>query len=409
MRETWQQDRERATIRVMAAPLVYDPYAYEIHEDPYPTYTRLRAEAPAYYNPTLDFWALSRFQNVWEAIQDWDLYSSAEGVSLERGSGGPPMIIAMDPPRQQKLRRLVSKAFTPRRVAALEPTIRALTRKHLEPLLAIGACDFIQDFAAKLPMDAISTMMDVPESDQDQLRGWADTLLHREEGKADIPQAGLEAGGKLARYFGEDLARRRARPGDDLISALLDAEIDGERLSDAEIVGFCFLLIIAGNETTTKMLGNAMTLLARHPDQRAWLLANPDGIAGAIEEVVRYDNSTQMLARVLTRDVALHGVTMPAGKKVLLLVGSANRDERSFERADEFDIRRREPNNLAFGHGIHVCLGASLARLEGRVALEEVLPRMPEYEIDAAGLVRVHSANVRGYSNVPLRFAPRDW
>ena len=393
----------------MAAPLVYDPYAYEIHEDPYPTYTRLRAEAPAYYNPTLDFWALSRFQNVWEAIQDWDLYSSAEGVSLERGSGGPPMIIAMDPPRQQKLRRLVSKAFTPRRVAALEPTIRALTRKHLEPLLATGACDFIQDFAAKLPMDAISTMMDVPESDQDQLRGWADTLLHREEGKADIPQAGLEAAGKLARYFGEDLARRRARPGDDLISALLDAEIDGERLSDAEIVGFCFLLIIAGNETTTKMLGNAMTLLARHPDQRAWLLANPDGIAGAVEEVVRYDNSTQMLARVLTRDVALHGVTMPAGKKVLLLVGSANRDERSFERADQFDIRRREPNNLAFGHGIHVCLGASLARLEGRVALEEVLPRMPEYEIDAAGLVRVHSANVRGYSNVPLRFAPRDW
>ena len=157
------------------------------------------------------------------------------------------------------------------------------------------------------------------------------------------------------------------------------------------------------------MLGNAMTLLARHPDQRAWLLANPDGIAGAVEEVVRYDNSTQMLARVLTRDVALHGVTMPAGKKVLLLVGSANRDERSFERADQFDIRRREPNNLAFGHGIHVCLGASLARLEGRVALEEVLPRMPEYEIDAAGLVRVHSANVRGYSNVPLRFAPRDW
>jgi cytochrome P450 len=394
----------------MATPLRYDPYAYETHEDPYPTYARLRAEAPAYYNPTLDFWALSRFQDVWDAIQDWERYSSAEGVSLERGSGArPPMIIAMDPPRQQKLRRLVSKAFTPRRVAALEPTIRALTRKHLEPLLASGACDFVHDFAAKLPMDAISTMMGVPESDQDQLREWADTLLHREEGKAEIPQAGLEASGRLARYFAEDLGRRRDRPGDDLVSALLEAEVDGERLSDAEIIGFCFLLVIAGNETTTKMLGNALTLLARHPEQRAWLLANPDGIAGAVEEVVRYDNSTQMLARVLTCDVTLHDVTMPAGKKVLLLIGSANRDERVFDRADEFDVRRRESSHLAFGHGIHVCLGASLARLEGRVALEEVLPRMPEYEIDAAGLVRVHSANVRGYSNVPLRFAPRDW
>ena len=394
----------------MATPLVYDPYAYEIHDDPYPTYARLRDEAPAYYNPRLDFWALSRFHDVWDAIQDWERYSSAEGVSLERGSGTrPPMIIAMDPPRQQKLRRLVSKAFTPRRVAELEPTIRALTRKHLEPLLAHGACDFIQDFAAKLPMDAISTMMGVPESDQDQLREWADTLLHREEGKSEIPQAGLEASGRLARYFAEDLARRRARPGDDLDSALLDTEVDGERLSDAEIIGFCFLLVIAGNETTTKMLGNAMTLLARHPDQRAWLVANPAGIAGAVEEVVRYDNSTQMLARVLTRDVTLHDVTMPAGKKVLLLIGSANRDERAIERPDQFDVRRRESAHLAFGHGIHVCLGASLARLEGRVALEEVLPRMPDYAIDVAGLVRVHSPNVRGFAHVPLRFAPRDW
>jgi cytochrome P450 len=394
----------------MATPLVYDPYAYEIHDDPYPTYARLRDEAPAYYNPRLDFWALSRFHDVWDAIQDWERYSSAEGVSLERGSGTrPPMIIAMDPPRQQKLRRLVSRAFTPRRVAELEPTIRALTRKHLEPLLARGACDFIQDFAAKLPMDAISTMMGVPESDQDQLREWADTLLHREEGKSEIPQAGLEASGRLARYFAEDLARRRARPGDDLVSALLDTEVDGERLSDAEIIGFCFLLVIAGNETTTKMLGNAMTLLDRHPDQRAWLVANPAGIAGAVEEVVRYDNSTQMLARVLTRDVALHDVTMPAGKKVLLLIGAANRDERAIERPDQFDVRRRESAHLAFGHGIHVCLGASLARLEGRVALEEVLPRMPDYAIDIAGLVRVHSPNVRGYAQVPLRFAPRDW
>jgi cytochrome P450 len=166
--------------------------------------------------------------------------------------------------------------------------------------------------------------------------------------------------------------------------------------------------VIAGNETTTKMLGNALVLLDRHPEQRAWLVANPGGVAGAVEEVVRYDNSTQMLARVLTRDVPLHGRTMQAGKKVLLLIGSANRDERAIERPDEFDVRR-ESTHLAFGHGIHVCLGASLARLEGRVALEEVLPRMPDYTVDTAGLVRVHSANVRGYSHVPLRFEPRSW
>jgi cytochrome P450 len=393
----------------MTAPLVYDPYAYEIHEDPYPTYRRLRDEAPVYENAELGFYALSRFQDVWNAIQEWDTYSSSEGVSLERGSGSrPPMIIAMDPPRQQKLRRLVSKAFTPRRIAELEPTVRRLTRKYLEPVITRGACDFIQDFAAKLPMDVISTMMGVPDVDQDMLRGWADTLLHREEGRSEIPKAGLEASGKLARYFAEDLGRRRARPGDDLISALLDAEVDGERLTDAEIVGFCFLLVIAGNETTTKMLGNAVVLLERHPDQRAWLVAHPDGLAGAVEEVVRYDNSTQMLARVLTRDVSLHDTTMRAGKKLLLLIGSANRDERAIERADEFDVRR-EPAHLAFGHGVHVCLGASLARLEGRVALDEVLPRMPDYSVDATGLVRVHSANVRGYSQVPIRFVPRGW
>jgi cytochrome P450 len=315
----------------------------------------------------------------------------------------------MDPPRQQKLRRLVSKAFTPRRVATMEPVIRALTRKHLEPLLARGTCDFIQDFAAKLPMDVISTMMGVEERDQDMLRHWADTLLHREEGKSEIPQAGLEASANLVRYFAEDLGRRRRQRGEDLVSALVDAEVDGERLTDMEIVGFCFLLVIAGNETTTKMLGNALTLLARHPDQRVWLLAHPERIADAVEETVRFDNSTQMLARVLTRDVALHGTTMLAGRKVLLLIGSANRDERAIARPDEFDVRREQQPHLAFGHGIHVCLGASLARLEGRVALEEMLPRMPDYEVDEGKLVRVHSANVRGYSSMPIRFTPREW
>jgi hypothetical protein len=392
----------------MAAPLVYSPFAYDIHEDPYPTYARLREEAPVYHNPELDCWALSRFADVHAAMQDWETYSSSAGVSLEQGSTTrPPMIIMMDPPRQQKLRKLVSKAFTPRRIATMEPQIRALTRKHLDPLLPRGAFDFIEDFSAKLPMDVISTMMGVADADQDMLRGWADALLHREEGKSEIPKEGLEGSANLVRYFAADLARRRKQPGDDLISALIAAEIDGERLTDAEIIGFCFLLVIAGNETTTKMLGNAIVLLHRHPDQRAWLVAHPDRIADAVEEVVRFDNSTQMLARLLMRDVELHGRTMPAGKKVLLLVGSANRDERVFPRAAAFDVRRPPQAHLAFGYGIHVCLGASLARLEGRVALEEVLPWLRDYEVDDASLARVHSANVRGYSHVPIRFAAR--
>jgi hypothetical protein len=391
----------------MPAPLVYSPFAYEIHEDPYPTYARLRREAPVYHNPELDFWALSRFGDVHAAMQDWETYSSSAGVSLEPGSTArPPMIIMMDPPRQAKLRKLVSKAFTPRRIATMEPQIRALTRKHLDPLLPRGAFDFVEDFSAKLPMDVISAMMGVAEADQDTLRGWADALLHREEGKSEIPKAGLEGSSNLVRYFAEDLARRRKRPGDDLISALIEAEIEGERLTDGEIIGFCFLLVIAGNETTTKMLANALVLLDRHPDQRAWLVAHPERIPDAVEEVLRFDNSSQMLARLLMRDVTLHGRTMPAGKKVLLLIGSANRDEEVFDRADVFDVRRPPKASLAFGYGIHVCLGASLARLEGRVALEEVLPRIPEYVVDDAGLVRVHSANVRGYAHVPIRFTP---
>jgi cytochrome P450 len=249
-------------------------------------------------------------------------------------------------------------------------------------------------------------MMGVADADQDMLREWADLLLHREEGRSEIPQAGLDASAKLVRYFAEDLGRRRKSPGDDLVSALTRAEIDGERLTDAEIIGFCFLLVIAGNETTTKMLGNAIVQLARHPDQRAWLLENPGRIPDAVEETVRFDNSSQMLARLLMREVRLHGTTMPAGKKVLLLIGSANRDERVFARPDEFDVRRAPQAHLAFGYGIHVCLGASLARLEGRVALEEALPRIGDYAVDTAGLVRVHSANVRGYSHVPIAFPP---
>ncbi len=395
--------------------LEYSPFAYAIHEDPYPMYRRLRDEAPAYYNPELDCWALSRFADVLNAMHDPETYSSSGGISLESSTRStPPMIITMDPPRHTKLRALVSRAFTPRRVAEMEPRVRQLARKYLDPIVAGGACDIIKEFAAKLPMDVISTMLGVPHEDQDRLRGWSDVLLHREPGRAEVPEAGREGAANLVRYFATAMAQRRADPRDDLISALVTAEVDacpeqgrrGERLADQEIIGFCFLLIIAGNETTTKMLGNALVLLARYPDQRALLVEDPGRIPGAVEEVLRYDTSTQMLARLLTRDVETHGRRMERGKKVLLLLGAGNRDEREFERPDVFDILRRPERTLSFGHGIHFCLGASLARLEGRIALEEIHARIPDYEVDERGLERVHSANVRGYAAVPIRFTP---
>jgi hypothetical protein len=314
------------------------------------------------------------------------------------------MMIAMDPPRQPKLRRLVLRAFTPRRVATMEPQVRALARRYLEPLLARGHGDFVEEVAAPLPMDVVSAMIGVPEEDRALLRGWVDALLHREDGRAEIPRAGLEGSANLVRYFADDLARRRRVPGDDLVSALLDAEVDGERLADDEIVGFCFLLVIAGIETTTKLLGNALVLLARHPDQRAFLAARPEGIADAVEEVLRYDTSTQMLARVLTRDVELHGVTLPEGHKGLLLFGSANRDERRWTEPDRFDIGRNPAGHLAFGHGIHHCLGAALARLEGRIVLEELVGRTCEWQITEPA-TRWASAEVRGPASLQLSFA----
>jgi cytochrome P450 len=337
-------------------------------------------------------------------MQDWQTYSSAGGVSLEKStSATPPMIIAMDPPRQMKLRRLVSLAFTPRRIAMMETKVRDLTVEYLAPLVEHREFDLIKDFAGKVPMDVISTMLGVPREDQDRVRGWADVLLHREPNRPEIPPEGIEGAKNLSGYFAAKLGERRLKPTDDMISALIEAEIDGERLTDAEIIGFCFLLAIAGNETTTKMIGNAIYWLTKNPDQRRLIVDDPGLIPGTVEEVVRYDNSTQMLARVLTRDVEMHGVKIPAGDRVLLLLGAANRDEREFSDPDVFDIRRMTERAVAFGHGVHVCLGASLARLEGRVVLEEIHARMPEYEIDESSLERVHSANVRGYASMKIR------
>jgi len=389
----------------------YDPYAYEVHEDPYPIYRTLREDAPAYRQDALGFWALSRHADVLAAFRDTETFSSRCGVSLDRdafheNASTTMSFLAMDAPRHTRMRALVSRGFTPRRVAELEPRIREIAIGYLDALAPAGRCDFIRDLAGKLPMDVISELLGVPPEDRAQLREWADLVVHREEGVQGMPAAATGAALRMLQYFTAMLADRKARPRDDLTGALLRAEIDGDRLSDREIIGFLFLMIVAGNETTTKLLGNAFYWLWRNPDARARVEADPAAqVPLWVEETLRYDNSTQALARVLTRDVELHGEKLREGEKVVLLVGSANRDERAFPDPDRFDPGRDTTRSLAFGQGAHFCLGAALARLEGRVALEEALRRMPGYEIEPEGLVRVHSVNVRGFAALPVRWA----
>jgi hypothetical protein len=387
----------------------YDPYVYQVHEDPYPIYRALRDQAPVYRNPALGFWALSRHADVLAAFKDVETFSSRYGVSLDRDVFHPDAhstmsFLAMDPPRHTRMRALVSRGFTPRRVSELEPRIRAIAREHLDACAGRGGCDFIADFAGKLPMDVISELLGVPASDRPTLRCWADQVVHRDEGMRGLPPAAAQAALAMVQYFTEMVAAGRRNPRDDLTGALLAAEIDGDRLSNREIIGFLFLMIVAGNETTTKLLGNAVYWLSRNPEQREKLRRDPGLIPAWVEETLRYDNSTQALARRVEREVELHGEKLREGDKVVLLIGSANRDERVFPDPDCFDLLRNTQRSLAFGQGTHFCLGASLARLEGRVALEELERRLPGWQVEPSGSVRVHSVNVRGFAALPIRF-----
>jgi len=386
----------------------FNPYSYEFHEDPFPVYRALRDHAPCFHNPDLDFWALSRYDDVLAALHDPNTYCSRYGISLEQDNA-LPMLLTTDPPDHTELRRIVSRAFTPRRVTDLEPAVRALSREFLDELLAKGEGDLVADYAARLPMDVIARMLGVPRADEEQLRVWTNALLDRDEGVPDVTPAGIAAATHLYKYFCDFVAERRAglsagNAPDDLTTALCAAGTGADALDDQQVVGFLFLLIIAGNETTTKLLANCLLALQRSPDERRKVVGDPGRIPDAVEEILRHEGSTQLMARVLTRPVDLHGEHMPGGARVLLLLGSANRDERVWDRPDEFDIDRvSSVQHVGFGHGIHVCLGAALARLEMRVSLEEIFAAMPEYEIDERRCTRVHSGNVRGWATVPIR------
>jgi cytochrome P450 len=393
--------------------LRFSPYDYAIHEDPYPTYARLRDEAPLYHNADDDFWALSRHADVTDGFRDTARLSSAQGVTLDASAYGPDAhrtssFIAMDPPRHGQLRGLVSRAFTPRRVEQLEPRIRDLARAHLDRALEHESFDLIAELAGKLPMDVVSELMGVPPADRDELRRLADLVLHREPGLRDVPPAGVDAALELVAYYADLVADRRRRPAEDLTSALAAAEIDGTRLDDDDIIAFLFLMVVAGNETTTKLLGHAWYWAWRNPDERAKPFAEPGRIADWVEETVRYDTSTQFLVRTATEDIPLHGGVLPAGARVVLLIGSACRDPRAYDDPDRYDLDRTQDTQLAsFGVGRHFCLGASLARLETRVTLEELVARVADYDIDEEGAERVHSANVRGFTRLPTSVTRR--
>ena len=400
----------------MPPPLVYNPYAFAMHDNPYATYRRLRDEAPAYWNPDLSFWALSRFDDVLEAFRDYETYSSAGGVALEarrpidRSNPMFQQMIEIDPPDHTALRGLVSRVFTVRRMAEMEDEVRRIVSHYIDTVIESGHADLAADIAGCFPMDVISAVLGIPEADRKMLRDAADRGLIREDGSMEIPQEAIEAIFEVLAYFSEDLDRRRGGevPRRGLISDLLDLEVDGRALTGAELMGFCLLLVFAGFETTAKLVASAVELLSRHPDQRDALVADPSLIVHAVEEVLRFHSSTQYMHRTLTRDVEMHGQRMQEGDSVLLLIGAANQDEREFgPTAGDFDISRRPDRHVGFGYGVHFCLGAALARLEGRVALEEIHRRMGDYTVDHTSKVRFHSGNVSGWSSLPISFTPR--
>jgi cytochrome P450 len=408
------------TVHVGDHELVLDPYDYDFHEDPYPYYRRLRDDAPLYRNEQLRFWALSRHQDVLQGFRNSTTLSNKYGVSLDPASRGPHAsktmsFLAMDDPAHLRLRTLVSKGFTPRRIRELEPRVTEIAVKHLDSMLeqarsaASGATvDFVDQFAGRLPMDVISELMGVPEADRVQVRAWADGVMHRAEGVTDVPPEAVEASINLIVYYQQMVAERRKAPTDDLTTALLEAEIDGDRLTDDEVLGFMFLMVIAGNETTTKLLANAAFWGHKNPGQLAPVYDDAELVPLWVEETLRYDTSSQILARTVSGELTLYDTTIPEGDVLLLLPGSAHRDERVFDNPDDYVIGRDIGSKLmSFGSGAHFCLGAHLARMEARVALTELFKRIRGYEVDEANAVRVHSSNVRGFAHLPVTVETR--
>ncbi len=385
----------------------YDPYNVEINADPYPVYRRLREEAPLYYNENHDFYAVSRYADVERGLLDAQTYISGKGGIIELIRANiempPGVLIFEDPPTHTIHRRLLSRAFTPRRVAELEPKIREFCARSLDPLVGSDRFDFIADLGAQMPMRTIGLLLGIPEADQEAVRDHVDANLRTKEGEPMEVKENFVTG----EMFSEYIDWRAHHPSDDIMTELMNAEFEDEtgtrrHLTRGELLTYIEVVAGAGNETTTRLIGWTGKVLAEHPDQRSQLVEDPSLIPNAIEEVLRYESPAPHVGRYVVRDeVTVHGQTVPAGSIMLFLLGSANRDDRRYANGDQFDIRRTIDRHLTFGNGIHLCLGSALARLEGRVALEEVLARFPTWEVDMANARLSPTSTVRGWESLP--------
>ena len=386
----------------------YDPYDVEIDADPYPVWARMRDDAPLYYNEQHDFYALSRFEDVEAGLIDWATFSSGRSdileiikANVELPSG---LILFEDPPVHDVHRSLLSRVFTPKRMNELEPKVRDFCARCLDPLVGTGRFDFVRDLGAEMPMRTIGYLLGIPEQDQEAVRDRLDEGLRLSDGQeATMPDVSEMSND----IFGDYIEWRTHHPSDDLMTQLLNAEFVDETgtertLTREEVLMVVNLIAGAGNETTTRLIGWTGKVLAEHPDQRRQIAEDRSLVPQAIEELLRYEAPSPVQARHVTRDTEHHGHTVPEGSAMLLLVASANRDGRRYPDADRFDIHRKIVHNLTFGYGIHFCLGAALARLEGRVALDEVLMRFPEWDVDWDHAVQAQTSTVRGWESLPV-------
>jgi cytochrome P450 len=386
----------------------FDPYDVELNADPYPMFRRLREEAPLYYNEQHDFHALSRFDDVSRALVDHETFSSARGAILEliKANIDIPkgVVIFEDPPIHDMHRKLLARMFTPRKISDLEPKIREFCAQSLDPLTGSGRFDFVADLGAQMPMKVISMLLGIPEDDQEAVRDRANDQLRTEAGK---PMKAAEQGIVAGEHFAAYIDWRAEHPSDDIMTELLRVEFEDEtgtvrRLTREELLVYLNVVAGAGNETTTRLIGWAGKVLAEHPDQRRDLVENPGLIPQAVEELLRYEPPAPHVARHVTRDVEYHGQTVPEGSVMVMLIGAACRDHRQFPPdGDVFDIHRPPRQHLAFSVGTHFCLGSALARLEGRIALEEILHRFPEWDVDLEHARLSPTSTVRGWETMP--------
>jgi cytochrome P450 len=384
----------------------YDPYDVEIYRDPYPVFCRLREEAPLYFNERFDFYALSRFDQVERALADRDSYSNSRGGSLDQIKSNirlpPGSLIFEDPPLHTSRRSMLSRVFTPKRMNSLQPRIREYCARCLDPLVGAGRFDFMLDLGNKMPMRMIGLLLGIPEQDQDAIKAWADGTLESEPGERwDVPEDLIDGA-----VFADYVEWRTKHPSDDLMTDLLQADFVDEtgtrrQLTRGEVLTYINVLAVAGNETTGRLIGWVGKVLGDHPDQRRLLVEQPSLMPNAIEEILRYEPPGLAAARYVVRDVEYHGTVVPAGSTILLLLGSANRDERKCPGGDRFEVTRSSIQHLTFGFGMHFCLGASLARAEGRIALEEILARFPDWEVDTQDAVMATTTTVRGWKTLP--------